>query len=384
MTEKNSGEIEMLKAANTGLKEVIEEKVQESVELREENIRLRKENENLKSRIQELENRIEIQKNSNNKIRAENKRLKSRNKNFVNTVKVQKAASIELRKEIQRLKKEIILYIEKNDELENNFMKLKEVNSQLQHRFNGIELEYNPKKGNIYGSLHQELKELVKTAHEIHNICFEKIRNCYSNKEITLPIDIESVARKLDVDIEYDNLNFAGQRRIDQNIAQLYYEISGDTVKRKIIVDNSTRSRKSESLSNLEKYAVAYELGKIIIGNEENVKPERVRKMNLESRPYSLPRLSARVENFEYEMCAIFLLLPIELFFKEFQNYLNEIKDHPVLMDLWIEHLSKKADIPGYQLINGYQYIKFSAYQYFEMHLSQKIDGTDYRMLYNV
>lgn len=68
-----------------------------------------------------------------------------------------------------------------------------------------------------------------------------------------------------------------------------------------------------------------------------------------------------------------------------FESYLVLIKDHPVMMDKWIQHLSQKADIPSYQLINGYQYIKFGAYQYYEEHLKEnEITGKDYRKLYNL
>lgn len=35
-------------------------------------------------------------------------------------------------------------------------------------------------------------------------------------------------------------------------------------------------------------------------------------------------------------------------------------------MDKWIKHLSDRTNIPSYQLINGYQYIKFCAYQYYQ------------------
>lgn len=101
----------------------------------------------------------------------------------------------------------------------------------------------------------------------------------------------------------------------------------------------------------------------------------------MKSVPYSLPKLYARQESFEYEMCAIFLLLPLELFFEEFYLYLKTRTISPVYMERWIKHLSEKTEIPNYQLINGYQYIKFCACQYYQ-EKSEEIDLNDYWELF--
>ena len=238
---------------------------------------------------------------------------------------------------------------------------------------------------NVLENLHQSLAETIDIIYKIHNICYEQLKECYGVKPVSLPIDIEKVVEKYHIKIEYDNLNFGGINKIDQNIAQLYYEKEGNDVIKKIIVDNSISKKKEGSLSNLEKYAVAYELGKTIVGKEKvnEIDKNAVHKLNLRSKPYALPRLSAQIENFEYELCAIFLLLPLELFFEEFSSYLHKIRDHPVMMDNWIQHLSQKADIPRYQLINGYQYIKFGAYQYYKEFLANTNDK-GYRSLYNL
>lgn len=418
MAENNSEEIKMLKneikrltdenknikSRNTSLKDRKRNMERANAELTavmkdliEENKNLKEEDQIHKDVVEELRNKNLMLRNENHMLRTQSQGLKNESQGLNQENQELKDENQELKDENERQKKMFQLCVFmmgekfKDTDFQNERMKGENAEGRKENMDADSQelskLQQNLKSNNVYGHLHQELKDLVETAHQIHMICFDKIKYCYEqiHKEITLPIDIEMVAKTLGIGLEYDNLNLTEQKRIDQNIAQLHYEVSGDTVKKKILVDNSTRSNKSESLSNLEKYAVAYELGKIIIGNEEEIKPRRVRKMNLESRPYSLPRLSARLENFEYEMCAIFLLLPMELFFKEFQNYLHKIDDHPVLMDMWIEHLSTKADIPNYQLINGYQYIKFSAYRYFAMHLSTKeVDGIDYRELYNV
>lgn len=238
--------------------------------------------------------------------------------------------------------------------------------------------------GGEWEELHRIFSDMVENAYRIHGTCYEKLRECYQKREITLPIDIEMVAKKMNVQIEYDNLNFVNADPIDRNIAQLRYERRGESVIQIIVLDNSVSKKKAGPLSNLEKYAVAYELGKTIVREEMPDDKSDLFMLNLKSRPYALPRLSAQLKNFEYEMCAIFLLLPMELFLEEFTSYIEEIEEHPILMDNWIEYLSEKAEIPNYQLINGYQYIKFIAYQYYKENLSQEVIGKNYRNLYNL
>lgn len=240
-------------------------------------------------------------------------------------------------------------------------------------------------KGGLSERLYENLEKHVKDTYELHGKCYEILKECYDGEEaIALPIDIEMVAEKLGIEVEYENLNFGANDMIDLNIAQLRYEKDKDgKVNRKIFVDNSISHKRQGPLSNLEKYAVAYELGKTIIGNREQSEDMDVNRANMRSVPYALPKLSARLENFEYEMCAIFLLLPMELFLKAFNSYTEEIKEYPVLMDNWIKHLSEKAEIPNYQLINGYQYIKFCAYEYYKKNLLKNTrTGTDFRKLF--
>ncbi len=232
--------------------------------------------------------------------------------------------------------------------------------------------------------LHATLQNMVEESYKVYKICDEHLIKHYQDRELELPIDIAMVAEAMGIRIKYGNLNLGKENSIDNNIAQLRYELEGEEIVRRIIVHNSKTKKESEELSNLEKYAVAYELGKAIIRKETEGEEKNTRRLNLNSRPYALPRLPGRLENFEYEMCAIFLLLPLELFFEEFRKYLNKIIKHPVLIEDWIEHLSRKAGIPRYQLINGYEYIKFAAYQYYQENLSKEVKGIDYRGLFNL
>lgn len=217
------------------------------------------------------------------------------------------------------------------------------------------------------------LDEMMKCAYDLQEICRDILKNAYGKDNITFPIDIERVVCAQGIELGYDNLNVGGGSEIDLNIAQLRYEEKGDggKVVRKILIDKSKIGSEQDSYSNLQKYAIAYELGKTIVGEEYSQEPDKlqfneINRLNMFSVPYSLPRLYASLESFKYEMCAIFLLLPLDMFLGEFNSYINSIGDHPIRMEKWIKHLSEKTGIPNYQIIHGYQYIKFCACQYYQ------------------
>lgn len=229
--------------------------------------------------------------------------------------------------------------------------------------------------------MNNELTQLVSKMYGLQKRCYEMIEQVYGpEKKIQFPVDIKKIADYKEIQICFAPLNYGGGNKIDQNIAQLRFDVNeeGNVIKKIILDDEMGRNSDDvDNLSDLERYAVAYEIGKTIIEGEHYEAPEKsdIAKLNLFSVPYSLPRLSAQLENFEYEMCAIFLLLPMRQFLEEFSTYIEEIREHPVMMDRWIGYLSSKAEIPNYQLVNGYQYIKLCAYQYYTECLAE-IDET--------
>lgn len=233
--------------------------------------------------------------------------------------------------------------------------------------------------------LNDYLENMVNITYQIHGICYKKLKEVYGKEDIVLPIKIEMVAENMGIKIEYGSLDFGINDKINHEIAQLRIEKEEEETELKIIVDNTYTHKQSGELSDLEKYAVAYELGKVIINRIRIEEVKNICEFNMDSMPYSLPKLPARLENFKYELCAILLLLPLDLFFDEFEKYLKEIDEQPILMDRWFQYLSNKTSIPMYQLINGYQYIKFSAYQYYQEKMTEENSGSDrLRKLFNL
>ncbi len=225
--------------------------------------------------------------------------------------------------------------------------------------------------------LRNSLENISKRVYELQEKCYEILLDTYQEKEkIQFPVDIKRVADCMGIQIFRQPLNYLGGKKIDQNIAQLQYVKEGEKVVRRIILDDMESGFvvDADSLSDLERYAIAYEMGKTIVGEyteEDDLSDFDVEWKNIFSVPYSLPRLSAQLENFEYELCAIFLLLPLQEFLDAFWEYIEVIQEHPVMMERWIKHLSDVAEIPNYQLVNGYPYIKLCAYQYYMHNFSE-------------
>lgn len=220
------------------------------------------------------------------------------------------------------------------------------------------------------------LMKLVESMYSLQEDCRKIIVKAYGqDRKIEFPIDIKRIADNLEIQICRAPLNYGGGKKIDQNIAQLRYDMVDGKIIKKIVLDDEIQGSvdDADDLSDLERYAIAYEIGKTLVEEQDISNKDNIVSLNLFSVPYSLPRLSAQLENFTYEMCAVFLLLPMRQFMDEFSAYTNEIQEHPVLMDRWIRHLSMRAEIPNYQLVNGYQYIKLCAYQYYIDKL-QKVD----------
>lgn len=217
---------------------------------------------------------------------------------------------------------------------------------------------------------HGTFENLTRYAYELQRRCWSIIQECYGNDPINLPINIERIVSSRGIKLESRDLNLGGGDEIDLNIAHLQYDATeGNLCVEKIYVDSGDGKAYSASYSNLMRYAIAYELSKTIINeksSQEDIPSEEIIRRNMTSVPYSLPKLYASLERFEYEMCAIFLLIPLDMFFEEFDSYIEGIKEHPILLHKWIEHLSEKTQIPSYQLFNGYPYIKFCAYQYYK------------------
>lgn len=169
--------------------------------------------------------------------------------------------------------------------------------------------------------------------------------------DITLPIKMEDLAEELGITIIEDDLNLANTREENQLICE--WE-PGETIRVERTVDLFTR-----------RYAIAYAIGCYCLNNSIS---QNSSDLNNHSQ-YCLPLLSTRKEELLADIYAVFLCIPLNLFFKEFTDYISNIRKtgtFPVSINEWLGELSTKAQIPYFNVAKGYQYLSIVAYDHYK------------------
>lgn len=78
-----------------------------------------------------------------------------------------------------------------------------------------------------------------------------------------------------------------------------------------------------------------------------------------------MPMCPKDIEEILADIFAIFLLIPVSLFFDEFQNYViqrSEAEKTPVTTENWIKHLAERSLLSEYYVAYGYQQLRYVAY----------------------
>lgn len=218
--------------------------------------------------------------------------------------------------------------------------------------------------------MEENLKRILDTIRRLQIICESVVEEAYhaNNMEIKLPINIEMVAEYLEIDLKSEYLNYIPVSGLNRDIAQLQYNNYNEE---KIDIDREFQFRKSSPYNDLEIFAIANEIGKYILKSSEYNKTiieqeGSVRKINFYSIPYQLPFLYLDIDKFLYEMCSIFLMLPMDKFLDEYANYMDRYKNYLSYFDEWIKDLAIKIHVPYYVLLNGYKWIEFCAFSYYK------------------
>lgn len=231
------------------------------------------------------------------------------------------------------------------------------------------------------------LEGLSQEVYNLHLYCEKILKDAYGeNTKIDFPIDICKVAKSLNLELVCDLLNFLDGSKIDLDIAQLRFNISSDgkVIEKQIMIDKKVNNNNNDLYSNLVRFAIAREIGKYILNrkeyDKEYVSESEVFMMNFESSPYVYPKLYSNLESFKYEMCAMFLLIPMENFLNDFSYYIDAISDNPILLEDYFKKLAIKAQISYSQLINGYKWLQICAYKYYK----EKNIKEEYQKLYSL
>lgn len=174
---------------------------------------------------------------------------------------------------------------------------------------------------------------------------------------IAFPIKVEDLANELGITVVYDDLNLANTREENQLICE--WE-PGEEIRVERTVDLFTR-----------RYAIAYAIGCYCLNSSITQKEAELDNHS----QYCLPLLSTRKEELLADIYAVFLSIPLNLFFKEFTDYINNIRKtgtFPVSIDEWLGELSTKAQIPYFNVAKGYQYLSIVAYDYYKKNVVNK------------
>ena len=156
-------------------------------------------------------------------------------------------------------------------------------------------------------------------------------------KKPAFPIDINLIAHHLGIGIQRENLNPGGTTTFNKKLA-----VTTATDEAVSIVVDSSVSYKTR------RYAVANGVGRYLLS---------VSKSMLKY-AYAIPLIPQSLEEIAADSIAVFLLLPVTLFKEEFLRYLNECRECPLDVDVWLTHLSDISQITPFNLAIGYQQMK--------------------------
>lgn len=163
------------------------------------------------------------------------------------------------------------------------------------------------------------------------------VKNIYKDKEVAFPIDINLIAKSLGIEVIQENLNFSGAKSFNRILGRLEREDTDIWIKVEASVSYKT-----------QRYAIAHSIARYLLKEDEDWYESS----------YAIPLIPQSLEEILGDVLALFLLLPMETFKREFSNYLKERKEYPMDVDLWLQYLSDKSQISLFNLSIGYQQLK--------------------------
>lgn len=166
------------------------------------------------------------------------------------------------------------------------------------------------------------------------------------------PIDVEALAEALGIPLVEEELNvYVNAKCINRKIGQ-------------IVIDRDFFSNKKTGIIYLDemaalsskRYAIAHEIVHYLMNYQESGYYEDYCIM---------PMCPKDVEEILADIFAIFLLIPVSLFFREFQDYViwrSKEERTPVTTEDWIKYLAERSLLSEYYVAYGYQQLRYVAY----------------------
>lgn len=170
----------------------------------------------------------------------------------------------------------------------------------------------------------------------------------FEGEEYTLPVDINKVVEYLEIEVSEIDLNDENNKnRSNRVVGELSVRphLFEDGEKRCIYIDSNTTL-------HTQRYALAHEIGHYLIN----------KRKKLFSDSYCImPMLPKEAKELVADAFAIFLLIPIKVFIKEFDNYIEENRKNrslPISTEDWLQYLSTVANVSYHYVACGYQHLR--------------------------
>lgn len=195
-------------------------------------------------------------------------------------------------------------------------------------------VEFSTLGENIKQNMEELTKEYISIAEKIEKFLIELYGN---EKQLEFPVDIEWVAHKLGITVEKELLNKNDERQFNRVLGSVVTR-NGETV---ITVDKEV----SDKTRN---YAMAHAVGRYLLSGGASI---------FES-TYAIPLIPQNIDEIIADVVALFLLMPVELFQKEFKIYLESKAGRPLDVDEWLDYLGNKCKLSRFNLSIGYQQLK--------------------------
>lgn len=173
--------------------------------------------------------------------------------------------------------------------------------------------------------------ELARMIEGLLETIYEK-----AGKELELPIDIRLVCEYMGITV-YPRAIASSPHQFNKVLGHIMITRDEKT----ILVNNRVGLK-------TQRYAIAHSVGRYLL----------LKGKTIYEHSYAIPLMPDDLEEISADTVALFLLLPLKVFKKEFKKYLKETKDYPLDVDAWLQYLSDKSQMSMFNLAIGYQQLK--------------------------
>lgn len=195
-------------------------------------------------------------------------------------------------------------------------------------------------KKTIYelGILEQTEKQAalyLRLAYQIESF-IQKVYHEYGN-EIEFPVDVQLISEYMGISVIVRDISASAPNQFNKILGHI--RINKDE---KMILVNKRVGFKTQ------RYAIAHSIGRYLL----------LRGKSIYEHSYAIPLMPDELGEISADTVALFLLLPLNVFKKEFKHYLKITKDYPLDVDKWLQYLSDMSQVPMFNLAIGYQQLK--------------------------